>query len=59
MNFFKKSSIIEEQIQIEEILIEASAYGLRYEVYEEAEKLIKEGYSRLYAYSTAYNDWIK
>lgn len=51
---------LEDHIQIEEILAEANAYGLKLEVIETAEKLIiKEGYSYLDAYDTAFNEWIK
>ena len=51
-----------EQQQIEEILEEANAYGLRYEVMETATKIIKENksnISELSAYVIAYNKWIK
>lgn len=49
--------IIEQQI--EEILIEASAYGLRIEVMNSAKELIKEGYDELTAYQLGYDEWIK
>ena len=50
-----------EQQQIEEILQEAHAYGLKYEVIETATKLIKEepDISELNAYVIAYHEWIK
>ena len=50
-----------EQQQIEEILQEANAYGLKYEVMEAATKIIKEesDISELSAYVIAYNKWIK
>ena len=50
-----------EQQQIEEILEEANAYNLRYEVMETATKLLKENntLSELQAYVNAYHDWIK
>ena len=44
---------------IELILIEASAWGLRYEVEETAKKLIEEGSDILVAYEDAYADWVK
>ena len=51
-----------EQQQIEEILEEANAYNLRYEVMETATKLLKENksnLSELSAYVIAYHEWIK
>ena len=50
-----------EQQQIEEILEEANAYNLRYEVIEAATKILKEesDISELSAYVIAYNEWIK
>ena len=50
-----------EQQQIEEILLEANAYGLKWEVMDTATKLIKEkpDISELSAYVTAYHEWIK
>ena len=50
-----------EAEQIEEILEEANAYNLRYEVMETATKIIKEesDISELSAYVIAYNKWIK
>ena len=47
--------------QIEEILAEASAYGLRIEVEASAKKLIEEDPSidKVLAYEHGYNDWIK
>jgi hypothetical protein len=45
--------------QIEEILIEASAYGLRIEVMELAAKLISEGHIKIKAYELAFNEWVK
>ena len=49
-----------EQQQIEEILQEAQAYGLKYEVIEVATKIIKEesDISELSAYVIAYNKLI-
>ena len=50
-----------EQQQIEEILEEANAYNLRYEVIEAATNILKEepDISALSAYVIAYNKWIK
>ena len=50
-----------EQQQIDEILLEANAYGLKWEVMETATKLIKEepDISELSAYVIAYHEWIK
>ena len=51
-----------EEQQIEEILQEANAYGLRQEVKDTAKKLIekhKPDLSKLSAYVIAYKDWIK
>ena len=45
--------------QIELILFEASAYGLRVEVEETAQKYIDEGTPAVEAYEWAYGDWIK
>jgi hypothetical protein len=44
---------------IEEILMEASAYGLRFEVFETAKELMTEGYDRVTAFEMAYKEWIK
>ena len=50
-----------EAQQIEEILEEANAYNLKYEVMETATKIIKDksDISELSAYVIAYNKWIK
>jgi hypothetical protein len=45
--------------QIEEILIDASRYGLRIEVLETAQKYIKEGYDKITSYEMSYQEWIK
>lgn len=47
--------------QIEEILHEAAAYGLREEVMETAKKLMVENpkMDRTLAYEIAYHEWIK
>ena len=52
---------VTDEQHIEEILEEASAYGLRYEVEVFAEEFMMEDptLSRLEAYVMAYNDWIK
>ena len=54
-----------EELQIEEILEEANAYGLRQEVKEWAEKELEKAslkgvwLSKLDAYVNAYHEWIK
>ena len=45
--------------QIELICIEASAWGLREEVVDEAERLIRGGNEPVDAYQRAYDDWVK
>ena len=45
--------------QIELICVEASAWGFREEVVDEAERLIREGYEAVVAYEMAYGDWVK
>ena len=60
-NVERKNDMSEQQ-QIEEILEEANAYGLRYEVMEAATKILKDegdAISELSAYVIAYNKWIK
>jgi hypothetical protein len=49
----------EDQITIELILVEASAWGLNYEVDITAKQLIGEGEDEVTAYQNAYNEWIK
>lgn len=44
---------------IEEILIEASAYGLRTEVIETAKQLQKEGFDILQSFEEAFREWVK
>ena len=62
---FQKINQKREEEEIELILEEASAFGLRQEVKELAEKELKEAsmkgvwLSRLDAYVNAYNEWIK
>jgi len=50
---------IEEQMDIELILEEANAWGLRYEVEQSAKQFIDEGHRPVDAYHFAYEDWIK
>jgi hypothetical protein len=49
----------EEQLDIELILEEAGAWGLRYEVEQSAKQYISEGHSPVDAYHFGYEDWIK
>lgn len=44
---------------IEELLIEASAYGLRNEVYDWAKKFMEEGYDRVTSFELAFQELIK
>ena len=58
----KRKNEMSEQQQIEEILQEAHAYGLKYEVMETATKILKDegdAISELSAYVIAYDKWIK
>jgi hypothetical protein len=55
----KISMTIEQQIDIELILEEAGAWGLRYEVEQTAKQLIEEGSDLISAYQDAYYEWIK
>ena len=48
-----------EQEQINLILIEASAYGLKSEVEKMASRYIDDGFSPLESYKFSFNDWIK
>ncbi len=50
---------IEEQNEIELILEEANALGLRSEVDTAAKQYIKEGHGNVDSYHYAYEDWIK
>jgi hypothetical protein len=50
---------LEEQMDIELILQEASAFGLQFEVEETAKKFLEEGCSPIEAYQHAYYEWIK
>jgi len=50
-----------EEEQIEEILEEANAYGLRQEVKKEAEKIFAKNntFSKISTYVRAYYKWVK
>lgn len=50
---------LDDYIHIEEILTEASAFGLRTEVQEWANKLLTDGYAHDVAYSMAFDKWCK
>ena len=50
---------VEEQMDIELILTEASAWGLQNEVEQSAKQFINEGHKVVDAYQNAYNEWIK
>lgn len=50
---------LEEQMDIELILVEASAYGMSAEVELYAQKYLSEGCTPVEAYQHAYNEWIK
>jgi predicted transcriptional regulator len=50
---------IEEQMDIELILTEASAWGLQNEVEQSAKQFINEGHKVVDAYQYAYDDWVK
>ena len=55
---------LQEEIEIQEILAEANAYGLRTEVVVSAEKIWADNkndadFSLLDAYHAAYHEWIK
>ena len=45
--------------QIEEILMEASAFGLRWEVIETAKQYQSEGVDALTSFENAFNEWVK
>jgi len=55
-----EQNIIDE-MQIEELLTEANAYGLRSEVVTTAKAFIKDDpdLSKVVAYEMAYMDWVK
>lgn len=50
---------LDEHIQIEEILAEANAHGLKLEVARTASKFTAAGYSSLEAYTLAFAEWCK
>ena len=50
---------IEEQMDVELILTEASAWGLQNEVEQSAKQFINEGHKVVDAYQYAYEDWVK
>ena len=58
---FIKSIDMTESEQIEEILHEASAFGLRTEVMDWAQKEMKENpkLRKVDAYEIAFNEWVK
>jgi len=47
------------EAQIEEILHEAHAYGIREEVMMYARQFMDEGYDKITAYELAYKEWVK
>jgi hypothetical protein len=49
----------EQQIDIELILTEASAWGLNFEVEHTAKQYVEEGMEVVTAYQYAYSEWIK
>lgn len=56
---FRNSGEGDPDIYIEQLLQEASAYGLRGEIEEWAERFMKQGEGRREAYTNAYYEWIK
>ena len=50
---------IEQELDIELVLEEAGAWGLRYEVEHTAKQFIEEGMEVVTAYQYAYYEWIK
>lgn len=50
---------LDDYIQIEEILTESNAHGLRAEVHKTASQFIKEGYGPVESHNLAFNEWIK
>ena len=57
----EEENLLNDEEDIELLLEEANAYGLRIEVEQWAMQLLKEDadLSRLEAYVQAYNEWIK
>lgn len=60
LNIEQNRTMTEEEM-IEEILMEASAYGLRLEVLDTAKQLREEDSTldRMDAYIRAFNEWVK
>jgi hypothetical protein len=60
LNIEQNRTMTEEEM-IEEILMEASAYGLRLEVLDTAKQLREEDpkLGRMDAYIRAFNEWVK
>lgn len=56
-----KNKTQEDQLMIEMILVEADAWGLRYEVDRDAKRYLEENTTAddVEAYIWAYEDWIK
>lgn len=56
-----QDQIFDEEFHVEEILLEAHAFGLDHEVEELAKKILKKNpkMSKVDAYQEAYNEWIK
>ena len=54
-----KFNVMTNEEHIEEILIEASAYGLRDEVHNSAKQFMEEGYDRMVSFEMAFAEWIK
>lgn len=50
---------LDEHLQIEEILTEANAFGLKQEVIHTAAKFTAAGYSSLDAHALAFAEWCK
>jgi len=57
----KDQKFFEEEFHIEEILLEAEAFGLGREVDEWAKKILKKNpkIDKVDAYQLAYQEWIK
>ena len=55
----KENLTIGDLQEIEMILLEASAWGLRAEVEISAEGYLSEGHSAVDSYQYAYGEWIK
>lgn len=50
---------LDDHIQIEEILAEANAHGLKQEVIHTAAKFCAAGYSSVDAHALAFAEWVK